>query len=67
MPLAAWIRGPLRPATEQAIDVAQSGLWPELKQDAARQMLDQHLAGKQDHGLPLFLLVSILTFLEAGR
>jgi len=67
LPLAAWIRGPLRPATEQAIDAAQSGLWPELKHDAARQMLDQHLAGKQDHGLPLFLLVSILTFLEGGR
>ena len=67
LPLAAWIRGPLRPAAEQAIDAAETGLWPELKQRTARQMLDEHLAGKQDHGLPLFLLVSVLTFLESSR
>ena len=67
LPLAEWIRGPLRPAAEHAIDAAQGGLWPELKHRTARQMLDEHLAGKQDHGLPLFLLVSVLTFLETRR
>jgi asparagine synthase (glutamine-hydrolysing) len=67
LPLAAWIRGPLRSAAEQAIDAAETGLWPELKHHAAREMLDEHLAGKQDHGLPLFLLVSVLSFLEARR
>jgi asparagine synthase (glutamine-hydrolysing) len=66
LPLAEWIRGPLRSMAEQAIDAAETGLWPELKHRAARRMLDEHLAGKQDHGLPLFLLVSVLTFL-AGR
>jgi asparagine synthase (glutamine-hydrolysing) len=64
LPLAAWIRGPLRPAAEQAIDAAENGLWPALNHRAAREMLDEHLAGKQDHGLPLFLLVSTLSFLE---
>ncbi len=67
LPLAAWIRGPLRPMAEQAIDAAETGLWPELKHHAAREMLGEHLAGKQDHGLPLFLLVSVLSFLEAHR
>jgi len=64
LPLAAWIRGPLRPMAEEAIDAAS--LWPELRAKRARAMLDEHLAGKQDHGFPLFLLVSTLTFL-AGR
>jgi asparagine synthase (glutamine-hydrolysing) len=65
LPLAAWIRGPLRPLAEAAI--AAAGLWPELRADRARSMLDEHLAGSQDHGLPLFLLVSVLTFLERRR
>jgi asparagine synthase (glutamine-hydrolysing) len=65
LPLAAWIRGPLRSLAEQAVDA--SGLWPELRADRARSMLDEHLAGSQDHGLPLFLLVSVLTFLEGRR
>jgi asparagine synthase (glutamine-hydrolysing) len=67
LPLAEWIRGPLRSMAEQTLDAAETGLWPELKHRAARRMLDEHLAGKQDHGLPLFLLVSVLTFLEGRR
>ncbi len=67
LPLAAWIGGPLRSTAEQAIGAAERGLWNELRSDVARRMLDDHLAGKQDHGLPLFLLVSVLTFLEARR
>ena len=67
LPLAGWIRGPLRPLAERAMDAAETGLWPELRAANAREMLDQHLAGKQDHGLPLFLLVSVLTFLEGRR
>jgi len=27
-------------------------------------MLERHLAGEQDYGLPLFLAVSVMTFLD---
>jgi len=67
LPLADWIRGPLRPLALQAIDAAESGRWPELRAPVARRLLDEHLAAKQDHGLPLFLIVSVLTFLENRR
>ena len=40
--------------------------WNGLDAAAVRAMLDAHLAGRRDFGLPLFLVVSVLLFLE-GR
>ena len=40
------------------------GHWPALRPEAVRGMLDEHLAGKQDFGLPLFNLISVMLFLD---
>jgi asparagine synthase (glutamine-hydrolysing) len=64
LPLAAWIRGPLRPLAEELLSADGLGRWSALRPDAVRGMLDLHLRGKQDYGLPLFNLISILLFLD---
>jgi asparagine synthase (glutamine-hydrolysing) len=64
LPLATWIRGPLRPLATDLLAVDKLRRWEALQPAAVRRMLDQHLAEKQDFGLPLFNLLSIMLFLE---
>jgi asparagine synthase (glutamine-hydrolysing) len=64
LPLAAWIRGPLRPLATDLLTVDKLQRWEALRPAAVQRMLDQHLAEKQDFGLPLFNLLSIMLFLE---
>ena len=64
LPLAAWLRGPLRPLLEEAATPAALARWPGLEAQAARRMIRLHLDGAQDFGLPLFNLLSVLLFLE---
>ena len=40
--------------------------WEGLDAGCARKMLDLHLKGDRDLGLPLFNLVSILLYLQKG-
>ena len=66
LPLAAWIRGPLRPLVEERLAPSSLRSWDGLNAEAVRSMVDRHLAGQQDFGLPLFNLLSVMLFLE-GR
>jgi asparagine synthase (glutamine-hydrolysing) len=64
LPLASWLRGPLR---EQASDLLSSEnlrRWEGLDGARVGRMLDQHMAEDQDFGLPLFNILAIMTFLE---
>jgi asparagine synthase (glutamine-hydrolysing) len=64
LPLAAWIRGPLGPLAREAFSAENLRRWPGLRADRAARMLELHLGGRQDFGLPLFNLLSVLIFLE---
>ena len=67
LPLAAWIRGPLQRLARELVErEGRDRRWEPLRPEAAATLLDEHVDGKRDHGLPLFLLVSVLTFLH-GR
>jgi len=67
LPLAAWIRGPLRPLVQDLLAPESLRRWEVLRPDGVREMLRLHLDGAQDYGLPLFNLLSTLLFLERRR
>ena len=55
IPVAAWIRGPLRPAMEEAMsDLAKSGLF---EPKALHALLQTHLSGRADLRKPLWTLL----------
>jgi len=64
LPLDAWIRGPLRSMVGDLVTGSAAGKLSPLRRDRAAAMVDLHLRGRRDLGLPLFLLTSILLFLE---
>jgi len=64
LPLAGWIRGVLRPMTEEMLAPERLRRWEGLDAEAVREMLASHLGGKRDHGLPLFCMLSVMIFLE---
>ncbi|HXV76650.1 MAG TPA: asparagine synthase (glutamine-hydrolyzing) [Candidatus Polarisedimenticolaceae bacterium] len=64
LPLGQWIRGPLRELTEDLLTARRLAGWPGLKVGAARELLERHLSGRQEFGLPLFGLLSVMLFLE---
>jgi asparagine synthase (glutamine-hydrolysing) len=53
MPVAAWIRGPLRPAIADAIEELPAE-W--FRKEPLREMLAVHTAGRRDHGRLLWSL-----------
>jgi asparagine synthase (glutamine-hydrolysing) len=60
IPVARWIRGPLRPLFEDLFSpgaLASSGL---VDPAAARGWLDRHLRGEADHRKPLWTLAMLL-------
>jgi asparagine synthase (glutamine-hydrolysing) len=70
IPLGAWFRGPLRPLAEDLIGsraFRERGL---LRADAARRILDAHVAGRADFGETLWLVLSLelwaRRYLDAG-
>jgi len=64
LPLDAWMRGPLRPVAETLFADGAAARWPAVDAGFASRMLDDHVAGRRDLGLPLFNLVSTLLFLR---
>jgi asparagine synthase (glutamine-hydrolysing) len=64
VPLARWLRGPLREATRNALQqgaIAQTG-WFDA--DAIGTLLDQHERGQLDHSTPLWTLLMFDAFLR---
>ena len=64
LPLADWIRGPLRGLAAERLDERVLRRWPGLQAGEAASLLARHLAEGQDYGLPLFNLLSVSIFLE---
>jgi asparagine synthase (glutamine-hydrolysing) len=64
LPLASWLRGPLRGLAAELLDERALARWPGLKTKEAAGLLSRHLSGEQNFGLPLFNLLSISLFLE---
>ena len=67
LPLGDWIRGPLLPVVREMFREKSFRRWNGLRGDYAAGMLERHLTGKADLGLPLFNLLSILLFLEKAE
>ena len=68
LPLAAWLRGPLRDLADAALAPEALGRWPGLKSREASVLWARHRSGSQDFGLPMFNLVSVSLFLAShGR
>jgi asparagine synthase (glutamine-hydrolysing) len=64
VPLARWLRGPLREATRKALQhgaLAQTG-W--FEPDRIATLLDQHERGVLDHSTPLWTLLMFDAFLR---
>ena len=58
MPVAEWLKGPLRKLAEEVLSDAtleRDGLFDPV---AVRALLDQHLAGRADHRKPLWSLIA---------
>jgi asparagine synthase (glutamine-hydrolysing) len=64
LPLAQWIRGPLRELTQDLLTVERLSRWPGLEVTVVQEMLNRHLARTHDFGLPLFNLLSVMIFLD---
>jgi asparagine synthase (glutamine-hydrolysing) len=58
IPLAAWLRGPLRDWAEALLDPRRLRQAGYLEADAVRQVWSQHLSGWRDHRLLLWNLLS---------
>jgi asparagine synthase (glutamine-hydrolysing) len=64
LPLAAWLRGPLKELAARRLNERSLADWPGLNAKEASALLSRHLSGAQDFGLPLFNLLSVSLFLE---
>jgi len=67
VPLAEWLRGPLRPALEA--QVARGPAFSEewLDRRAVRVLVDQHLRGRADHSRVLWSVLTFGSWLDAQR
>jgi asparagine synthase (glutamine-hydrolysing) len=67
VPLAAWLRGPLRPWVEDHLapsSIANTGL---LDVQRVRRLWTQHIAGIANHADRLWCVVSLVAFLRAEK
>jgi asparagine synthase (glutamine-hydrolysing) len=60
IPVAAWIRGPLRPVFEDLFSPASLATSGVFDPEAARALLDRHLTGGVDLRKPLWTLAAFL-------
>src|SRR5262245_28827461 len=64
IPLAAWLRGPLRDWAEALLDPARLRAQGHLEATAVRGVWAQHLAGWRDHRFLLWNLLSFQAWLD---
>jgi asparagine synthase (glutamine-hydrolysing) len=64
VPLAAWLRGPLRDWAEALLDPRRLRREGYLDPEAVREAWSQHLAGWRDHRLLLWNLLSFEAWLD---
>jgi asparagine synthase (glutamine-hydrolysing) len=67
IPLGSWFRGPLAAWSRTLLLDPQAHIAPLLRADALRRLLDEHVAGRTDHGKRLWALVMLEQWLRAYR
>jgi asparagine synthase (glutamine-hydrolysing) len=67
VPLAKWLRGPLRQRLKQAVlgPLLQSTGY--FEQQVLQDMVSQHLSGQRDHSAPLWTLLMFEAFLRQAN
>jgi asparagine synthase (glutamine-hydrolysing) len=58
LPIGDWFRGELRPMLEDSL-LAQPRLGRRLRPEAVRVLVTDHVEGRADHGLALWLLLTL--------
>jgi asparagine synthase (glutamine-hydrolysing) len=64
VPLAKWLRGPLRERLQQAVLGPQLEATGYFNPDTLQTMVRQHLSGQRDHSAPLWTLLMFDAFLR---
>ncbi|WP_180126203.1 XrtA/PEP-CTERM system amidotransferase [Rhodoferax sp. BLA1] len=64
VPLAKWLRGPLRERLQQAVLGPQLEATGYFNTDTLHTMVRQHLSGQRDHSAPLWTLLMFDAFLR---
>jgi asparagine synthase (glutamine-hydrolysing) len=68
VPLARWLRGPLVARAREAVQGERLGGTGFFEMGALQTMLDEHLGGRKDHAVPLWLMIMFDAFLrQTGR
>jgi len=67
VPLAAWLRGPLRPWAESLLDKAKVAAQGYLDEDQVCAMWRQHLSGEFDRSQPLWHVLMFQSWLESTQ
>jgi len=67
VPLAKWLRGPLRERLQQAVLGPQLEATGYFNQDTLQTMVRQHLSGQRDHSAPLWTLLMFDAFLRQAN
>ena len=57
LPVNAWLRGPLRPALDDVVSGTRLRERGHFRQDRIERMYRDHVAGRADHGYPLWNLM----------
>ncbi|MES3034520.1 MAG: asparagine synthase (glutamine-hydrolyzing) [Gemmatimonadota bacterium] len=65
VPLAAWLRGPLRPWAEALIESSAVDSGELLDVEMVRRLWSQHVNGVANHGERLWPVLSLLAFMQA--
>jgi asparagine synthase (glutamine-hydrolysing) len=64
VPIGSWLRGPLRPWAQDLLSTENLSRTGVLEPAAARQALDQHLAGQRDLGYELWGMLMLQAWLD---
>lgn len=67
VPIGAWLRGPLRPALTDLLSPAHVTGAGVLKAPEVSGLVDEHLAGRRDHGRALWSLMVLSRWLDRGE
>lgn len=65
VPVGTWLRGPLRPWTEELLSAAALQRHGLLHASPIRQAWDEHLSGRRNWGLKLWGILMLQAWLEA--
>jgi asparagine synthase (glutamine-hydrolysing) len=70
VPISRWFRGELRPLLQDVLLSDTAARRPFFRPEATRALIDDHLAGRRDHGQRLWALLTLelwcRRFLEGG-